>query len=295
MNEFYSISNDLISGKSIKDGFGFVETNSGQPNFSIISDLFTKGHHNGKVLYIIRNAIPDYLVNAIANNFKYMVSKRGSHRNYDGFVAVEQIGASQFAKNGNSYIEECIKTEFDLHTLFENLPQEAADAIFLESYLENAFLIQSIHFGPARYKHGRANIATFRRWLDNGPMALLPHEDIAQLASSKEDGFEISKVKIVVAYNVCFEATGSGGELTIWNIQPDNLCREKLGVVNTGYPYQLELINHIEKISVRLNPGDIYFMNGGYLHGVNSIIQGSRITGGRFIGKLPNNKVVYWT
>lgn len=36
-------------------------------------------------------------------------------------------------------------------------------------------------------------------------------------------------------------------------------------------------------------------MNACHLHGVSSVSQGSRLTAGRFIGRLNNSKVVYWT
>ena len=284
-----------ISGKQIDHGFGLIESLDGALDFSIIQDLISKGEHKGKVLYVIRNFIDKKIVEQLANNFYSLIEENGSHRNKDGFVAVQQIGSSQFAKNGREYIQETHKTFNDIDRLLENISTGAFERMFLEKFLEEQFLKQGIHFGPSRYKNGFSCFATFRRWMDNGSMSLMLHEDMAQLAFAAKDNFEINKAKHVIAYNLCVEAIGSGGELTVWNLQPDNKFRMSLDIIDTGYPYPLEYTQGIEKIQIKLNAGDIYFMNGCCIHGVQNVIDGSRITAGRFMANVSNNKVVYWT
>jgi hypothetical protein len=126
-------------------------------------------------------------------------------------------------------------------------------------------------------------------------MALMPHEDYAQLHYAKEDGFEISVAQTVTSFNVCLEGGLEGGELVVWNFKPDDECREKLGVCRTGYPYPLEGLQGIEHLTLRLNQGDLYFINACHLHGVQTVSRGQRLTAGRFIGKLSDRKVVFWT
>lgn len=80
----------------------------------------------------------------------------------------------------------------------------------------------------------------------------------------------------------------------VWNIKPDEILREELNVESTGYPYPLDYVDTFDKISVKLNEGDLYFLNASHVHGVKNSSHYKRITSGRFISKI-NNKVVYWT
>lgn len=284
-----------LSGKTIKNGFGYIESCDQTIDYTIIHDLIMKGEHKGKVIYVIRNYIPHQWTQILTDNFNTIIEQRGSHRLNDGFVSVQQIGSSQFSKNGSQYMRESNKAFDDLEQLLINIPPDVADELFLTSLCERYFLKQNIHFGPSRHKHGHACMATFRRWLDNGSMSLMPHEDKAQLTCAAADHYEIHRAPIVIAQNLCIEGTEHGGELVIWNIQPDDACRRQFDVVKTGYPYPPESLEDIECLEIKLNPGDIYFMNASCLHGVKNVINGSRLTAGRFIGHIPNNKVVYWT
>lgn len=285
----------VVSGKKIKNTFGYLESINGEIDFSIIYDLIVKGEHDGKVVYVIRNCIQKKLVEILSRNFNKVVERRGSNRLNDGFVSVHQIGSTQFKKTGSMYIQESNKVFNDLNYLLDGIPPDLIDTLFLEKFLEENFLKREMHFGPSRYKYGYACIATFRKWLDNGIMSLMPHEDKAQLAYAVKDKFEICNASVVVAQNLCIEAPENGGELIVWNIQPDDDCRRNFDVFETGYPYNPEYIKHVDQIEIKLNAGDMYFMNGCCLHGVKNVIDGGRITAGRFIGCISDNKVVFWT
>jgi hypothetical protein len=177
----------------------------------------------------------------------------------------------------------------------KNVPQRIIEDIFLTRYQEENFLESGIHFGPARYKNNYSNFSTFRRWLDNGAMSLMPHEDKAQIVYAREDSFEIENAKHVIAFNACIQASGEGGELTVWNLEPDEACRHSFDVEKAGYPYPPQHLCDIESFSVCLNPGDIYFLNAGVLHGVQIVRNGQRLTAGRFISSISSRKVIYWT
>ncbi|ECG0939336.1 hypothetical protein DOR57_05170 [Salmonella enterica subsp. salamae] len=283
-----------ITGSS-KTNFGYLESTNGEIDFSIVQNIICNGHHNGKVLYIIRNYADKNVCHAVADKFNHMVAENGGNRPDDGYVLTYQVGATQFSRNGEQYIREVNRVNQDVIGLMTVTDEQGIESLFLHSTLETGFLAQNVHFGPARFKNGYACFATFRRWLDNSAMSLMPHEDIAQVYFAREDDFEIACTQTVTAYNVCLEAAKEGGQLQIWNMIPDNESRERLGVSRTGYPYPPDLLGNIESLSVQLNVGDIYFMNACHLHGVSSISDGSRLTAGRFIGKLNDRKVVYWT
>ncbi|KTR47628.1 hypothetical protein NS303_15180 [Pantoea ananatis] len=284
----------ILTG-SKKTNFGYLESTDGVINFSIVKNIILNGHHHGNVLYVIRNYASKSVCEKLAKNFDYRVNQSGGNRADDGFVLTNQIGATQFSRNGEQYIHEVNRVNQSVADLMKATSAEDSESLFLNLTLEKEFLERGIHFGPARFKNGYACFATFRRWLDNGVMSLMPHEDMAQVDFAKEDGFEIANTQTVTAYNVCLEAAQGGGQLKIWNLIPDQVCRETLGVTRTGYPYPPHLLNETESLSVQLNAGDLYFMNACHLHGVSSVSEGSRLTAGRFIGKLNDRKVVYWT
>ncbi len=225
-----SVNNYVVSGKKITHGFGYVESLNGEVDFSIIYDLAKKGEYQGNVAYVLRNYIAKEWVEKLANNFKKVIKQRGYNRLNDGFVSVHQVGATQFSKSGSTYIQESYNSFNDIDDVFDGIPDDIVNDLFLGAFLEENFLKKQIHFGPSRYKHGYACMATFRSWLDNGKMSLMPHEDKSQLCYAKKDGFEISSVPIVLAQNLCIEANGKGGELVILNIQPDDNCRKSFNV-----------------------------------------------------------------
>lgn len=284
-----------LSGNMLEN-FGYLESDAEEINFAVIRDIILHGHHDGSVVYIIRNHADRLACQETAACFYQQINRtRGGNRDDDGFVLTNQIGATQFSRNGQQYIEEVNRVNPAVTGLFSAMDGYAAESLFMNQGLEQGFLDDGIHFGPARFKNGYAGFATFRRWLDNGAMSLMPHEDRAQLSFAAQDDFEIAAAQTVTAYNVCLDAAGAGGELRVWNFAPDERCRAALGVSRTGYPYPPALLGGLESFSVRLNAGDVYFMNACLLHGVHSVSQGSRLTAGRFIGKVNERKVVYWT
>jgi hypothetical protein len=290
-----NINSDILTGSSIEENFGCLECTNDKPDFTIIKNIIMNGHHEGSAVYVVRNFVNSDWCKTVSESFNKEIKKNGSNREMDGFVLTNQIGATQFSRNGQQYMEEISKVGKPLLGLLNEVSHEAVEAMFLNQFLEENFMDYKVHFGPARFKNSYSSFATFRRWLDNGLMSLMPHEDLAQLEFAKEDGFEIKAAKSVTSFNVCLEASAAGGELMIWNFIPDDECREKLGVTKTGYPYQPDKLDGIESVAVRLNQGDVYFMNASHLHGVKSTLAGSRLTAGRFIGKISDTKVVFWT
>ncbi len=285
----------IVSGNNITSGFGYLETTEKNLNVKIIRSLILEGNYDGKILYIIRNKVAQKWCELISKEFERYIYEEGGSREGDTYVSTKQIGATQFSKNGAIYTEETRKLAGGVTALLKNIPQHIVEDIFLTRYQEENFLDVGIHFGPARYKIGYSNFSTFRRWVDNGVMSLMPHEDKAQTLFAREDGFEIEHAKHVIAFNACIQASGEGGELTVWNLEPDEACRHSFNVEKTGYPYPPQHLGDVEYFSLRLNPGDIYFLNAGFLHGVQTVRNGQRLTAGRFISSISSRKIIYWT
>lgn len=285
-----------LTGNKIKNNFSYYEETLGDINFEIVSNMILNGEHNGTVLYIIRNAFNKNIADKISSNFNKIIKvTRGGGRKDDGFVKVHQIGPSQFSRSTEDYIKNIIEQNSYLYQLMDGVTEKEIEELFLTRYLESGFANMNIHFGCAKFKNISSPLATFRRWLNNGDMSLMPHEDYAQLKIADNDNFEIANSLNVISFNACIESSENDGLLTIWNFIPDDNCRRHYNVVTTGYPYPLSDLDVFEKIEVEINKGDLFFMNASLIHGVSSVISGNRLTGGRFIGKLNDNKVIYWT
>lgn len=83
-----------ITGSS-KTNFGYLESTNGEIDFSIVKNIICNGHHNGKVLYIIRNYADKNVCHVVADKFNHMVAENGGNRPDDGYVLTYQVGATQ--------------------------------------------------------------------------------------------------------------------------------------------------------------------------------------------------------
>ncbi|CDH04808.1 2OG-Fe(II)-dependent halogenase WelO5 family protein [Xenorhabdus bovienii] len=283
--------------EKIADNFSYIEVDRKDIDGDIISDLILNGERNGSVLYVIRNAFTPDVAQSLVDSFDAKLDEtQGGNRPYDGYVNAAQIGATQFLLKGEEYVKGVTENNLNLVPVVNSLRDEEVESIFLTSFLEQVFIQKGIHFGPARLKGGYSSFISLRRWLDNGEMSLWPHDDYAQLSIAMQDNFEIAKTRRdVVSFNACVEAAKGGGMLKVWNYKPNENTRRRLGVEGKGYPYPLELLENIEALEVKLNQGDVYFLNASYLHGVTSVSEGKRFSAGRFIGHIGDHKIVYWT
>lgn len=281
-------------GIQLGDRFGFIESSVDSFDIQVVMDMLVHGHSDGAVAYVLRGAVPTNLCERVGRRFRTLIDQRGSHREYDGYVKTNQIGSTQFDKGGHGYAEQTIAVQADMLQLFMDLSADEVTTFLLDGYLQHGFLASGVHFGPARFKSAYANHCTVRAWLDNGAMSLHPHEDISQIESAKLDGFEIESVRHTISFNMCVAKEGSGGEAVVWDLLPSPEYRTATGVYETGYPYPLEDIQEVRSFSLDLQQGDCYFLNASFLHGVRPS-QGERVTAGRFIGAIADDRVVFWT
>jgi len=273
--------------------FTYIEEN-GEADFDKVAELLRTGQVGGQVLYVIREAVSRDHCLQIQENFTAIIAKELNNRPDDGFVKTEQIGSSQFHKNGRQYMASTLECGSNVMELFDGLDSRTIRSLYRDEQLERYFAQRQITYRPALHLTTCANFATTRRWLDNGEMSLMPHEDSAQLAFAALDDFEVAGAQDVISSNICISDASQGGELMVWNLKPDAALRESFGVQDTGYPYPLDFVSRYESFSVRLAPGDLYFLNASYLHGVRSSLRNERITAGRFLASL-GEKVVYWS
>jgi hypothetical protein len=260
----------------------------------IVLRMLRDGHYDGCVAYVIRNAVTAEDCRTVYANFKRIIAEKGSQRAFDDIIKADQIGSTQFQKSGQEYAESTARAQPLMLALFDSLSADQASQFMLDNQLRAGFLKHGLHFGPARFKTTYANYCTIRAWLDNGEMALHPHEDISQVQAARADDFEIQTVDNAMSFNVCVTYVGSGGETTVWDLQPSPEVRRSLGLYDTGYPYPLDFVEDLPSFTLALNPGDCYFLGASFLHGVQRTL-GERVTAGRFMGLTKDNRVLFWT
>ncbi|XRQ09025.1 hypothetical protein ACN3XK_73200 [Actinomadura welshii] len=150
----------------------------------------------------------------------------------------------------------------------------------------------------AEHRGRKACRGLLRSWHGTGEYSLEPHEDLSQCTEPKQADFEIQRVvdHHSVALNICLE-NGDGGGLAFWNIRPDLSSRRRLGLHYTGSPYPLETLDGIDKLRIKVGPGDVYVFNGAHVHAVEHGTDPSqrRTTLAGILGFIDDKTLVSWT
>jgi hypothetical protein len=100
----------------------------------------------------------------------------------------------------------------------------------------------------------------------------------------------------VCALNICLE-NGAGGRLRIWNIQPDDESRRRLGTFYSGSPYPVDSLAGFDSLWVEVGQGDVYVFNGSHVHAVEptTVAGAKRTTLSGLFGFIDDATVVSWT
>jgi hypothetical protein len=273
--------------------FGYLEL-TGAFDIDLIARFIEDGGIGGNRMIVLRGLQSDETCARLTAQFNQIIARHGSDRGEDGVVRNQQIGATQFKRNGEAYMRETVRHLSHVIDLCSVLTAGEVASLFLDDALERAFLKRGKVYRPARHLGGQANFATARKWLDNGAMALHPHEDTAQLSQAREDGFEVGEGGHTIAVNLCLADDEEGSETVLWNHCPDPITRRAMGLEKTGYPYPIAYAEQFDKIRVRIRRGDLYFMNASFLHGGEMSRTNERITAGRFL-TTAGHRVLSWT
>lgn len=279
-----------ISGNQMtRNNFTFFESYS--VNFEKIYEVLL-GNIAG---CIFRNVISNNVRENILNNFW---NNKNLKQRKDG-VPGDYIGTYHYKKGLDLYLEESKIANEILNSLFKNV-----DNIF-DNYIcgiENVlkYKNQSCSIRPAKHNFQEACRFQIRSWTSQSEnkFALLPHDDVAQCISRNQLGFEIQSVvnNEIIATNLCIENQGNA-ILHYWNIQPDEMCRKRLGLEEIGYPYLEDDLKYFDKIELDIFPGDIYCFNGKNVHAVGSTLGkfSRRTTISCLMGFNNKNEIIYWT
>lgn len=215
---------------------------------------------------VFRNAVSAKVCATLTERFSKVVT--ASRR--DDEVPGDLIGTFHFLKDPAAYLTSVPAANKQLGVFFEDLgnPLEQTVKKIAAYYADKGFDL-SVAEGPTGQECG-AYIA--RRWLGKGKFSLSPHDDFAQLTFPPQSELTFFAPQPTVCnLNLCIKNDGvdsGGGKLVIWDWRPDTDDRHRYGVQFSGFPYPEEALAGVEKVEIDINPGDLYAINGRFVHAV---------------------------
>lgn len=267
------------------DYFRFQEHQGYQPQ--AVLDVL-----RGKVLgAVFRGMVPAAVCTELAERFW----RNGEARSRDGEAPVRYIGAYHYHKTTRTYLDECAEVEAALDDV---LAVEGDPLTVFYDGLAGALAAEGGTVRRAAHEGREACRGVLRSWFGRGEFALLPHEDRGQCGEPQQADFEIQRTADhqICALNICLE-NGAGGRLGVWNIQPDENSKRRLGTVYTGSPYPVEALAGVESAWLTIDPGDVYVFNGSHVHAVepSEAPDVRRTTLSGLFGFIDDTTVVSWT
>jgi hypothetical protein len=246
---------------------------------------------DGRVpLLVFKEVLPESFCASIANRFL----EYGYEERADGVPGLH-VGSFHYGKSMGDYIEKSRGAEQIFKTQFG---ASYAQLLEIHDIFEKELSLVGVKYRVAKYENSSAGQIVLRSWSGDGEYAVLPHEDMAQLMDPLQSGFEIQKVAYTgnraISVNMCFASDSKSGQVQVWDLKPKQFHRRKFNVESTGYPYPASLIENVECVEYAPKVGDIYCINGEYLHAVKRS-SGFRLAGAFCFGRVSPSEVLYWT
>ncbi|MEQ1963601.1 hypothetical protein ABLB69_10575 [Xenorhabdus khoisanae] len=243
----------------------------------------------------IRHFLSEEQRKKIINNF--WLSPARKPRYGDGIDGVEGyfLGASHIEKTTFEYFEEAEYFRLAVDQLFQDTinPQ-----IHFINQLTNSQSEHLLQVRPAMHQGRFAGNVKAVYWNNSGEFLLLPHDDLAQLSDPRQNDFEIQSVKRVMAVNFYAEVPQDGGQLKVWNIDPDVESRSALGLTHSGFPYPTDSLEEHENMVIEIAPGDLILLNGNLIHAVltgnANQLQEKRLLITCFMGVNKDGELIWW-
>lgn len=216
-------------------------------------------------------------------------------RSRGGQAPVRYLGAYHYHKKTSVYLDECAEIEDAVDQVLA-IPDDPLAAF--HDGLRRVYAPRGVTVRRAEHEGRQACRGVLRSWFGRGAYALAPHEDRGQCREPQQAGFEIQRVleHHIGAMNICLE-NGDGGRLAVWNVQPDEASKRRLGTELSGSPYPVESLDGIEVAWLRVRPGDVYVFNGSHVHAVEPSADPDtrRTTLSGLLGFVADDTIVSWT
>jgi hypothetical protein len=242
--------------------------------------------------YRVSDFVPEPDCRRIATNF--WASDRREPRYGEGDDGVEGylVGASHIEKTTDRYLREAAERADAVRMLVAG----AGDPIAaFRDTLVGQDGIRRLR--PAAHDGRPAGDAKAVCWNNVGDYLLLPHDDVAQLGDPLQAGFEIQRVRRVMAVNVYPENVAGTGQIKLWNVEPDDRSRERLGLRYSGFPYPPELLAPYASVTIAIRTGDLCLVNGNLAHAVLRGAPGAnrRLLLTSFMARTDESELIWWT
>jgi len=247
---------------------------------------------NGVEAAWLQKALPALYCQEVAERF---TSETLAHARQDG-VPGRELGATQYGKTPNQYLDASYLLAGSIEHLLGGVNNPIRSQL---RALADVLLKQGHIMRPAVWRGEATSTARIVNWSSDGSgeYLLKLHDDLAQTRSKQNNGFEVQRVRRIIAINIYLNSTPGSGQLEVWNWRPNPDERRRLGVENTGYPVDRNSVPSGYKSTLfSLSTGDIVCIDGSLLHGV--IVGEGRVSQrllmNMFLGLLPDGDVIFW-
>ncbi|GAA2614009.1 hypothetical protein [Streptomyces axinellae] len=281
------VTSASITGEVLPADRFQLHQSEGIPDIERVLDVL-----NGRLAaYRVRHFVPAAECATLTQNF--WDSPHRTPRHGEGADGVEAyiLGASHIDLSTRDYLDVAETTRDAVGALYAGATDPIAR--LRSSLAERIGVVR-----PAGHDGRKAGSSKAVCWNnDSREFLLLPHDDLAQLGDPMQAGFEIQRIRRVMAVNVYPHVPGGRGQLRLWNIAPDDRTRARLGVSHSGYPYPPELLTDHPSLTVPVATGDLCVINGNLVHAVlggGSAAEHGRLLLTCFTG-LAGDELLWWT
>lgn len=271
-----------------RSGFRLVET-IGRVDVPTVLDVLS-----GRLAaYRVSNFLDQHRCEVITRNFWTSKQLRPRLGNGEDGIEAYIIGASHIDKSTDDYLRDCECAVEALAALSQGTGDPITD---LRTQIAAYGVPTEIR--AAQYDGRVAGSYKAVCWNNTGEYLLLPHEDLAQLGDPLQTGFEIQQVRQVMAVNTYPQVSRGSGHIKLWNVEPDEATRERLGLKFSGYPYPAEFLTRRPSLIVDVQAGDLCLINGNLVHAVLGCSPTStrdRLLLTCFMGVNDDGELLWWT
>ena len=245
--------------------------------------------------YLVRGFVPRDACARIVENF-WSSSERVARLGVgDDGVEAYFIGASHICKTTQQYLAEARAAERAVQQLYAGTINPAAQ--FRAAIASRGG--EPVRVRPAQHDGLCAGDCKAVYWNNPSYFLLEPHDDYAQTKDPDQHGFEVQVARRVMAVNIYAQVPVGAGQLQVWNVEPDDDSRARLGLTYSGYPYPPDVLRGHASQIIHIETGDLCLLYGNLVHAVlrgdGAPAPRSRLLLTCFMTQKSSHELIWWT